>query len=238
MSSSTSAPAAAAALNGRGTSRRAASGVNAAPVRVPGGKPRTPPAQIALCLLLMLGCGAAAGALVFTKDSAITVVAAARDLPAGTVIGPADLRSAQLSGSGLAAIPGGQAGTLLGTTVIGPLPAGTLLNAGMVTTAPAPGPGMVAVGMALTPAQLPVPQLRAGRQVTIFQLPETGRAPGTGAAGPSGGGEQVLLDRAQVLSVMPAANGFLVTLEVAAADAGAVSAASSANRVTLGLLPL
>lgn len=236
MSSTTSAPAA--QLNGRGGSGRGTS-AKAAPLRVASGKPRTPPAVLALCLLLMLGCGAGAGALVLASESAITVVAAARDLPAGTVISAADLRSAELAGSGLAAIPGERAGTLLGKTVLGPVPAGTLLNAGMVASSPAPAAGKVAVGLALTAAQLPAPQLAPGRMVTIFQLPDPA-APEDGGGGVGGGGSAVreLVRQALVLSVQPAANGFLVSVEVGAADAAAVSVASSLGRASVGLLPL
>ncbi len=233
MSSTTSAPAA--QLNGRGGSGRGTS-AKAAPLRVASGKPRTPPAVLALCLLLMLGCGAGAGALVLASESAITVVAAARDLPAGTVISAADLRSAELAGSGLAAIPGERAGTLLGKTVLGPVPAGTLLNAGMVASSPAPAAGKVAVGLALTAAQLPAPQLAPGRMVTIFQLPDPA-APEDGV-GDGGSAVRELVRQALVLSVQPASNGFLVSVEVGAADAAAVSAASSLGRASVGLLPL
>lgn len=232
MSSTTSAPA---QLNGRGGGNRPVA-PSSAPLRVASGKPRTPPAMLALCLLLMLGCGAGAGALMLASDSTITVVAAARDLPAGTVISTADLRSAELSGSGLAAIPGERAATLLGKTLLGPVPAGTLLNAGMVASSPAPAAGKVAVGLALTAAQLPAPQLAPGRMVTIFQLPDPA-APAEGTGGLSGAVRE-LVRQAQVLSVMPAGNGFLVSVEVDEGDAGMVSAASSQGRASIGLLPL
>ncbi len=245
MTSTTDAPAT--ALNGSRLLGRGAesSAMTTAAVRLPSGRPKTPPAMLALALLLMLGCGAAAGALVLASDASLAVVAAARELPPGTVITAQDLRAAELSGSGLAAIPADKAGTLLGKTVLGAVPAGTLLNAGMVASAPSPGAGQVAVGLALEASQLPAAELAAGRQVEIYRLPaSTDPVPaleGVGSAGepqasaPAG----VLVPRAQVLSVTPGSNGgFLVTVEVDAARAVDVSTAAALGRVAVGLLPV
>lgn len=251
MSSTTSAPATA-PLNGGRAARRGSSAVTAAPARLPSGRAKTPPAMVALCLLLMLGCGAAAGALVLMSESTVTVVAAARALPAGTVIGPQDLRSAELSGSGLSAISGERANTLLGKTVLGPVPEGTLLNAGMVASEPAPADGRVAVGLALEASKLPAAELTAGREVSIYRLPGTGDPlPGEASGGNSPaaptpeppvsqlGAGQVLVQTAKVLSVSPGTNGgFLVTVEVGSAQAPDVSAASAVGRVAVGLLPV
>ncbi len=245
MTSTTDAPAT--ALNGSRVPGRGAesSAMTTAAVRLPSGRPKTPPAMLALALLLMLGCGAAAGALVLASDASLAVVAAARELPPGTVITAQDLRAAELSGSGLAAIPADKAGTLLGKTVIGAVPAGTLLNAGMVASAPSPGAGQVAVGLALEASQLPAAELAAGRQVEIYRLPtSTDPVPAleggdsTGAPQPSAAAG-VLVPRAQVLSVTPGSNGgFLVTVEVDAARAADVSTAAAVGRVAVGLLPV
>jgi len=245
VTSTTDAPAT--ALNGsrvpgRGTE---SSAMTTAAVRLPSGRQKTPPAMLALALLLMLGCGAAAGALVLSSDTSLAVVAAARELPPGTVITAQDLRAAELSGSGLAAVPADKAGTLLGKTVLGAVPAGTLLNAGMVASAPSPGAGQVAVGLALEASQLPAAELAAGRQVEIYRLPastdpvpaledaDSARAPQASAAA------GVLVPRAQVLSVTPGSNGgFLVSVEVDAARAADVSTAAALGRVAVGLLPV
>ena len=249
MSSTTNASAA--PLNGsRALSTGGSPGaMTTAAVRVPTGRPRTPPAMLALALLLMLGCGAAAGALVLASEASVTVVAAARELPQGRVITAQDLRPAELAGSGLAAIPAEQAGSLLGKTVLGAVPAGTLLNAGMVTQAPAPGAGKVAVGLALEASQAPAAELAAGRQVEIYRLPASNDPlPVTQGAGQVGApdrptasaaGGQVLVPRAQVLSVTSGSSGgFLVTVEVAASQAADVSTMSSLQRVAVGLLPV
>ena len=222
------------------------SAMTTAAVRLPSGRPKTPPAMLALALLLMLGCGAAAGALVLASDAALPVVAAARDLPPGTVITAQDLRAAELSGSGLAAIPADKAGTLLGKTVLGAVPAGTLLNAGMVASAPSPGAGQVAVGLALEASQLPAAELAAGRQVELYRLPaSTDPMPAleggdsTGAPQTSATAGRVLVPRAQVLSVTPGSSGgFLVTVEVEATQAADVSTAAALGRVAVGLLPV
>lgn len=223
----------------------------AAPLRVQARGPRPPAAAVALSVLLMLGCGAAAGAAVLGKDPTTPVIVAARALPAGTVIKREDLKAADLGGSGLAAIRASQGGTLLGRTTVGPIPAGTLINSGMVATDPPPAAGQVAVGLALVPGQLPAGQLTAGRLVTVYELPSKdaqGAAGGTGAtaggtgstAGASGSqSAKVLVDQALVLSVAPSGSGgTLVNVIVAQQVAPQLAAASFAGQVGVGLLPL
>lgn len=218
---------------GRRAAQRKAGPTAAAPARLPSARPKTPPVMIALALLLMVGCGLGAAALVLSSDGSVTVVAAARDIPAGTVITAADLTAAELSGSGLAAIPGANAGSLLGQTVLGPVPKGTLLNAGLVAKQPTLAAGSVAVGLALKPGQLPAEELGTGRLVQVYRLDKDP------PAGQNATGGTALVDRSPVLSVTPGTGGgVLVTVAVRTEDAVAVSAASSAGLVAIGLLPL
>lgn len=224
-----------------GTAVRGAREV-AAPLRVQARGPRPPAAAVALSVLLMLGCGAAAGAAVLGKDPTTPVIVAARALPAGTVIGREDLKAADLGGSGLTAIRASEGGTLLGRTTVGPIPAGTLLVPGMVATDPPPAAGQVAVGLALVPGQLPAGQLSAGRFVTVYQLPgkdAQGAATGSGGATSGSQSATVLVDRAQVLSVTPSGSGgTLVNVAVSQQVAPQLAAASFAGQVGVGLLPL
>ena len=222
-----------------------------AALRVQTARPRPPAAAVALCLLLMLGSGAAAGAAVVGSDKTTTVIVAARPLPAGTVIGREDLKPAELAGSGLAAIRATEGGLLLGRTTVGPIPAGTLLVPAMVADDPPPARGEVAVGLALTPGQLPAAELRPGRFVTLYQLAGGNggtAAPAGGAGAPIAGGASagaggapadVLIEKARVLSVSPTGSGgTLVTVVVTQALGPAVSAASFAGLVGVGLLPV
>lgn len=220
-------------VNGRRTAPRRKPVTSASPSRLPSGRPKTPPGMIALCLLLMVGCGLGAASLVLSSDGSVTVVAAARDIPAGTVLTAGDLKAAELAGSGLAAIPGDRAGSLIGKTVLGPVPKGTLLNAGLVAKQPSLTAGSVAVGLALKPGQLPAEELGAGRVVQIYRLAKEASAGGDATGG------TLLVDRSPVLSVTPGTGGgFLATVAVSTKDAVAVSAASSAGLVAVGLLPL
>lgn len=220
-------------MNGRRTAPRRKPVTTAAPSRLPSGRPKTPPVMIALCLLLMVGCGLGAASLVLSSDESVTVVAAARDIPPGTIITAEDLKAAELAGNGLSAIPGNRAGSLIGQTVLGPVPKGTLLNAGLVAKQPALTAGSVAVGLALKPGQLPAEELGAGRLVQIYRLAKDASAGGDAAGG------TLLVDRSPVLSVTPGTGGgFLVTVAVSSTNAVAVSAASSAGLVAVGLLPL
>ena len=219
-----------------------------APLRVQNKGPRPPAAAVALSLLLMLGCGAAAGAAVLGNNPTTPVIVAARELPAGTVIRREDLKAADLGGSGMNAIRASEGGSLLGRTTVGPIPAGTLINSGMVATDPPPAAGQVAVGLALVPGQLPAAQLTAGRFVTVYELPAKNAqavaagTPGSGGAGGAGGGAgqaAVLVDRAEVLSVTPTGSGgTLVNVVVEQQVAPRLAAASFAGQVGVGLLPL
>ena len=212
----------------------------AEPMRLQAGRPKPPAAAVALCLLLMLGCGAAAGAAVLGADSTTPVIVASRPLAAGTVIGREDLKVADLAGSGLSAIEASNGGTLLGKTVLGPIPAGTLLNAGMVGGNPPPAAGQVAVGLALTPGQLPATHLAPGRLVRLYALPPKGpQGAGTSGTANAAPATRVLVDRAEVLSVTSTGNGgTLVNVVVAQDAAPEVAAASYAGLVGVGLLPV
>lgn len=228
------------------------------PLRVQARGPRPPRGAVALCAVLTLGCGAAAGALVVGQNRTTPVIVAARPLAAGAVIERADLKAADLAGSGLTAVKASQGGALLGKTVVGPIPAGTLINAAMVSTDPPPPTGQVTVGLALTPGQLPAGQLTAGRYVVIFELPAKGAAatpasPSGSSSGASGnannstsGGAsagaaaRVLVDRAKVLNVTqsPSGGGTQVSVIVAQQVAPQVAVASFAGLVGVGLLPV
>lgn len=190
--------------------------------------------RLVLAVLLIVAGAAIGAALYLSGDSRQQVVVAARDIPAGTVISADDLGTAEISGSGVSAVAGADASRLLGQTATSLIPAGALLHADMVDPAPPPGPGQVAVGLALTAGQLPVTELAPARLVEVMQVPA---AADGGSPEPAVG--VVLVEEAEVLSVSADVSGaWLVTVAVDRADAPAVTAAAAAGRVTLGLLPV
>ncbi len=116
-----------------------------------------------MALMLALGGAAVSGALVLNAGDKVGLVAAARDIEPGTVISKEDLRRADGSLDGVAAVRAQDAASLLGQTAVGPIPAGTLIAPGMVTRDAAPQAGRVAVGLALRPGALPTRELVARR---------------------------------------------------------------------------
>ena len=190
-----------------------------------------PVGRVALAVLLMVGGAAVGAALYLASGDRTQVVVAARDIPVGTIIGEQDLAAAELAGEGVSVIAGSDARRLLGQTATTRIPAGALLHGDMVDPLPPPGPGQVAVGVALTAGQLPAAELAPGRQVQVLLVPQDA----TTTQDPD---SSVLVQDALVLSVSPDPSGaWLVTLAVDSADATKVSAGAALKRVSLGLLP-
>lgn len=186
--------------------------------------------RVALAVLLMVGGAAVGAALYLASGDRTQVVVAARDIPVGTVIGEQDLAAAELAAEGVSAIAGSDARQLLGQTATTRIPAGALLHGDMLDPMPPPGPGQVAVGVALTAGQLPAAELAPGRQVQVLLVPQDATTEDPDSS--------VLVQDAQVLSVSADPSGaWLVTLAVDSADATKVSAGAALKRVSLGLLP-
>lgn len=208
-----------------------AMGAGGAPAtRVPRGRRRSR-GQLVLGVLLIAGCAAAGSAVYASADSATTVVVAARDIPVGAQLTQDDLAAAELSGAGVTAISGGDAGLLLGQTATTAIPSGALLHADMVQQDPPPAEGEVSVGLALEPGRLPA-ELTAGRDVRVLLVPAAQEA----GSDPEG---QALAEVARVLSVSADPSGmWLVSVQVPQESADAVSAAAAVGRVSLSMLPV
>lgn len=161
------------------------------------------------------------------------MVVAARDIPVGTVVTEQDLTAGEISGAGVEAIGGADAGRLLGQTATTRIPGGALIHADMVDPAPPPGQGQVAVGLSLIAGQLPATELAPGRQVQVLLVPSA-----SDSAAERAPTSEVLVQQAQVLSVSADPSGaWLVSVAVDDGDVAAVSAAASVGRAALGLLP-
>jgi Flp pilus assembly protein CpaB len=165
---------------------------------------------------------------------------AARNLPAGTVIGPGDTTTARLGLSGVTADSAfGQESAVIGRTLTVPLSAGQLIEAPMLApTSPAGG---------LRPVSIPVDadslaSVAPGDQVDVLALPGS-----TNSAASSGGAATtatVVLRGATLVSESRESSGLLagsptgvvVTIGVSdLAEAQAVEAASHAGTVELVL---
>ena len=206
----------------------------------------TPPKQrrpswIALGVLLAALAGLL-GAYVFSAATdTISVVVAARDIDPGEVLGPADVRVVEMGRTGeLRAVLSDQQDLVVGRSVRGPIPAGTVLNTGLfVGPGSAIPAGKVVVGGAFGAGAVPTGSLRAGDEVQLLRvLTEREQL----AAGSPGDAAASVLGTATVWSVEGEASTdsrsqlVWVSLLVDADLQGAVAQATADDRLRLALL--
>ena len=190
------------------------------------------------------------------------VIVVDRPLVRGQVITSADLGQAYVSVSrNVRYIRVADASVIRGKRAAAAIPVGSLLTSGDLATAPAVAAGDAIVGVALKDGQFPAGGLTPGEQVLVVQTgtpgsplsaPVTSSSAGsssaTAAATASGSalvgtGAGVLVPMATVVAVTPPAStsggtyALLVSIEVASSVAPVVATASSADQVSLVLLP-
>jgi hypothetical protein len=141
--------------------------------------------MMAAGVAITVASGLAAAWLVTSAGHRVAVLAAAHNIPIGSVITQADLQTVDISTSpGVATIPASQAGQVAGREAAVDLRAGTLLAASDLTTTVVPGPGQVLVPVALKSWQMPASGLAPGDTVLVIPAPTAGAQPG-GASGPA-----------------------------------------------------
>jgi Flp pilus assembly protein CpaB len=160
----------------------------------------------------------------------------ARSVQAGQVIGPGDVRVAELgTAPGVATVGVEQRARVVGRRAAVPLEQGQVLGPAVLADGPALEAGQVAMSLAVGPEHAAAGQLRAGDQVAVVASgnPEE----------PSGGvGSGVLLSPVRVLSVLAqddTAGGegkLLVSLAVRPSQAGLLARAAQGT-IDLLLLP-
>jgi hypothetical protein len=117
---------------------------------------------------LIVVCGLAVPVLVTTlTPKPAQVLEAVTDLPAGTVISPADLRPVDATGPTGAMVPAADRAAMAGQMVRVEVPAGALLNAADLGSFPPIGATVVPV--AVKPGQYPA-NLQTGQQVAVFPV--------------------------------------------------------------------
>lgn len=178
-----------------------------------------------------------AGALVFGavslgSGSRQAVLTVGRAVPAGAVIGEADLRTTRVSGGeGLALVPATERPAIVGKVAAVALAPGTLLARSQLGSGVAVAPGRAVVGLGLKEGRVPS-GLRPGDAVMVV---DTGT---TGAGTPTTSGV-VLVPSATVFTVPQApdpSGAIVVSVVVGAFDAPRIAAAAAAERVSLVLL--
>lgn len=174
-------------------------------------------------VLLIAGSALGFGVLAQQLAERRPVVVLSRPLPRGSVVAPADLAVAQVAADpGVALVPAGDSGELVGRVLLTSLPAGALVTTDLLGP---PGlafdTGSRTVGLELEPGGYPTPALAAGDPVSVVLTTDSGT---------------VLTDDAVVLDFAPAIEGastMLVSIVVDAASAPRIAAAAAQDQARL-----
>ncbi len=199
----------------------------------PGPVPRQRRRSVLALGVVLAGLGALAGAWAFGSFShRADVLAAVRDIPAGTRVTAADLVPVPVSaGSGIKVIPARQESQAVGEIAAVSLRAGTLLVPADLTATTVPGPGQQLVPVALRASQLPASGLAPGDEVLVVATP--------GAAGQaaSGSGQAALAQDVPAtvyqVSAPDTSGDVVVDLLVAAGQGPAVAQQDSTGQIAL-----
>lgn len=154
-----------------------------APVSVLAPRERRP-AWVILGVVLV-GVAALVGAWIFLATSEqISVMVAARDIEPGEVIQAADLEVVEMDGSSqLRAVQSHQQDLVIGLTARGPIPAGTVMNTGLVGRRDAVIPaGWAVVGASLARGAVPSENLAVGDAVDLLRTVDIAGTPTDSAA--------------------------------------------------------
>ena len=196
-------------------------------VPVPGRRRQLP--LVAVGVLLVVGCALGFADASLHLGTREEVLAVAQPVAAGQVLTAADLRAVKVStGSGLAVVAVGAEGSVLGRRAAVALLPGSLLTAAEVGSAPAGGAGSDVVALGLKPGAYP-PGLAPGDRVEVVPVPSSGSATGSVTAGSPVDATVLAVEGATVGSGAPT----VLSLEVAARDAGEVAALAAADQASV-----
>ena len=211
----------------RHNGQRASESSRATHVPGPGRRRQLP--LVAIGVLVVVGCalGFADASLHFGTREEVLVVA--QPVAAGQVLTAADLRAVKVStGSGLAVVAVGAEGSVVGRRAAVALLPGSLLSAAEVGSAPPVGAGSDVVALGLKPGAYP-PGLAPGDRVEVVPVPSSGSATGSVTAGSPVDATVLAVEGAPVGSGAPT----VVSLAVAARDAGEVAALAAAGQASV-----
>jgi hypothetical protein len=201
--------------------------------RMPSAPRERKPALAILAVLLIAGGALAAGVLVVKSGHRVAAVEITQAIPQGGQIPAGAITEVQIAAdSGVKYVSWQFAGQVPQYYALAAIPAGTLLNSGMITKTRSTPSGAAEVGLALKDGQVPG-DLKAGDPVRIFstQASATGGCPGK----PGG-----TLSHGTVIATSPAASGVGVTDVLVAIDpqaAGPVVCNTANGTVGIAIVP-
>jgi Flp pilus assembly protein CpaB len=195
------------------------------------------PWQIALGVALVLVCAAVAGAVFQSSAKRVSILVAAKSLPAGTVLTASDLSTASIPSSGhITAMAAASSSAVVGQQLDTPVYPGQVLVRQMLATTPQLASGDQVVGVLLKGDQVPSVALVAGDVVHVVAVPEAGQ--GSSIGGSIG---KTLVPDATVFAVGPAPNNQTqyvtsVSLEIPGSEASEVTSYAAADQIGLSLV--
>ena len=198
--------------------------------RLPKSRRQRRPAVAAFGLMLVVVFATLSAALAVRGDHSVAVLALARNVPAGHVLVPSDLRVAHISGSGVSAVPASTSSLVVGEAVTAALPAGTLLSAGMLTRATTPASGDQVIAIALKSGAVPA-GVTAGRYVELVPVTGTG---GRSAAATAGATRGRVVDVARD----PSSGSTVLSVEVDGGTATELAQLAASGALAVTLLPV
>lgn len=205
-------------------------------LRLSSGAYRRRPWQIGLGVALVVLCGAIGATLFQSSAKRVAVVIAARNLPAGTVLTPADLATGSLPASdNITAMSASGVNLLVGQQLAVPTTRGQLMVRAMVSTHPPLAAGSEVVGLLLKGDQMPSVPIVVGDRVQIIAV----STPGEASSGSSSVGTS-LVASATVLAIGPASSTQTqyvadLSLEVPTVAAPKVAGYAAADQIAITL---
>jgi hypothetical protein len=209
----------------------ATSGARPATDRLPRPPGRRRPGLAVIAVLLIVLGAAVAGLLALRIDERVPVLVARHRIGVGEQITAEDLSIARMATEGVSVIQADQASQVIGRFASQEIPAGRLMDAGMLNTSGLLTDGQAAVGIALPAGRFPAGGLETGDVVQVVQAVD-----GVG---------KVIATRAVVGSIVDPSEGSfgatgstttVVTVVVSDRISPAVAAAAMADQVSLVLL--
>ena len=195
------------------------------------------PWQIGLGVALVLVCAAVAGAVFQSSAKKVSILVAAKSLPAGTVLTTSDLATASIPASGdITAMAATGSAVVVGQQLDSPVYPGQVLVRQMLAATPQLASGEQVVGVLLKGDQMPSVALVAGDVVQVVAVPQVGQ--GSTIGGTIG---NTLVPSATVFAVGPAPGNQTqyvasVSLEIPGSEAAQVTSYAAADQIGLSLV--
>ena len=206
-------------------------------LRISSGTHQRRPWQIGLGVALVLVCAAVAGAVFQSSAKKVSILVAAKSLPAGTVLTAGDLATASIPASGhITAMAATGSSAVVGQQLDTPVYPGQVLVREMLAATPELAPGEQVVGALLQGDQMPSVALVAGDTVQVVAVPQQGQ--GSTIGGAIG---HTLVPSATVFAVGPALVDQTqyvasVSLEIPGSEAAQVTSYAAADQIGLSLV--